>query len=69
MTALSPLPFGQEGFVKGFEERARKAFAVMAPAPQAPVQPRAAGSVRWQFMDDRFLGDVMEQDYRSLSGW
>lgn len=69
MTGLSPLPFGQEGFVKGFEERARKAFQVMAPAPAAPVQQGGMGGIRWQFMDDRFLGDVMEQDVRSLSGW
>ena len=67
MTALAPMPFGQESFVKGFEERARKAFAVMAPAPAAPFQPDDTRHVRWQFMDDRFLGDVMEQDYRSLS--
>ena len=60
LTALSPIPYGMTDWLKGFEERAAKAFSVAAPENAADLQQCSMGSVRWHYMSDAWLGDAME---------
>lgn len=63
MTSLSSgIPYGMTEWLAGFEERARKAFAITEPQGSASDLAGAdMGSVRWRYMNDAWLGDVMER--------
>ena len=62
MTTLSSgIPYGLTDWLAGFEERARKAFAITQPQDSATDLAGAGmASVRWRYMSDPWLGDVME---------
>lgn len=59
ITDLNQLPYGQSNFLIEFNERADKAFEVgNCPANPQNVQTSFINVVRWQVMDQNFLGTV-----------
>ncbi len=56
----SGIPYGMTEWLAGFEERARKAFSVTQPQETSGLAGADMSSVRWRFMSDPWLGDVME---------
>lgn len=61
LTTLSHVPYGMEKALADFEQRAREAFLMYRPETlTAPVQDGYPRGVRWQYMSDLFLGDVLE---------
>lgn len=56
----SGIPYGMTEWLAGFEERARKAFSVTGPKETSGLEGADMSSVRWRYMSDPWLGDVME---------
>ncbi|GFH62529.1 MAG: conserved hypothetical protein [Candidatus Desulfovibrio kirbyi] len=61
IVSLSALPMGLGDAVAAFEQRARAAFSVGQP-PAGSVRREYAATVRWRYMDERFLGTVSKYD-------
>lgn len=63
LVSLDTIPFGMTDSLAAFEDRARKAFSLSSPAEaREPVRDSYPEGVRWQYMRDAFLGDVMYQE-------
>ncbi len=54
------IPYGMTDWLDKFEERARKAFSVTEPQATS-LEGADMASVRWRYMSDPWLGDVMER--------
>ncbi len=61
LVTMDAVPYGMEATIKAFEARARAAFSLSAPG-DGPIQGGFPEGVRWQFMTDPYLGDVMYQE-------
>lgn len=59
ITSLDQLPYGHGDYLEKFDQRAASAFTVAdcPPNPQG-VATGFANSIRWQYMDQNFLGNV-----------
>ncbi len=63
LETMESIPFGMTDQIREFEERARKAFTLGLPDPKlGPIQDGFPQGVRWQFMSDPYLGDVLFQE-------
>lgn len=63
VTSLNALPYGQSELLSEFAQRAREAFVVgNAPAGITGVKRNFAGNIRWQYVDQKFLGTVSRLD-------
>lgn len=59
ITTLEQLPYGHGDFLEKFRQRAATAFSVAdCPANPQNVATGFANSIRWQYMDQNFLGNV-----------
>lgn len=59
ITSLTELPYGRANFLQEFRERAANAFTVAdCPANPQNVKQSYANSIRWQYMNQNFLGSV-----------
>ncbi len=65
--SLANIPFGMIETVRAFEQRAREAFELSAPGGAGEVRNGYPEGVRWNYMRDLYLGDVMENDIRDSS--
>lgn len=64
---LSSLPYGTTDAIAAFEKRAREAFSLGVPSDDlGPVVDGYPRGVRWQYMSDSFLGDVMQLEPMDL---
>lgn len=60
---MTSVPFGMADELEAFEKRAREAFSLGLPSDVAgPVEGGYPTGVRWKFMSDAYLGDVMRQE-------
>lgn len=63
ITSLSALPLGQDQFLAGLAQRARKAFEVAGlPAHVANVRSSDSANINWQYVQQNFLGTASRQD-------
>ena len=63
LETMESIPFGMTDQIREFEDRARKAFTLGLPDPKlGPIQDGFPQGVRWQFMSDPYLGDVLFQE-------
>lgn len=63
ITSLTALPYGSSSLLRDFDERARNAFIVAnAPADVSKVSRDFADNIRWQYMNQKFLGTVSKLD-------
>ena len=63
LETMENIPFGMTDQIREFEDRARKAFTLDLPDPKlGPIQSGFPRGVRWQFMSDPYLGDVLFQE-------
>ncbi|MDR1778076.1 MAG: DUF4851 domain-containing protein [Desulfovibrio sp.] len=66
IASLTALPFGKGDFVKAFEQRARESFIVAsAPSEILTLKRGYASSVRWRYMNEKFLGTASRYDIYS----
>lgn len=61
LVTMKDIPYGMETAIREFEARARAAFTLSAPG-DGPVQGGFPQGVRWQYMTDPYLGDVINQE-------
>ncbi len=67
LTSLaSGIPYGMTDWLAQFEERARKAFSIAGPQGTSALAGADMASVRWRYMSDPWLGDVMERSDRTF---
>lgn len=60
---MTSVPYGMADELAAFEKRAREAFSLGAPADVSlPIEGGYPTGVRWKFMTDPYLGDVMRQE-------
>ncbi len=62
LTSLGTIPYGMSEAIAAFEQRAREAFVLGAPAEGVRAQDGYPTGVRWRYMSDLYLGDVLERD-------
>lgn len=63
VTSLSALPYGQSDLLKDFAQRARDAFSIgNAPTDIASVSRTFKDNIRWQYVEQRFLGTASRLD-------
>ncbi len=63
ITSLTALPYGQSDVLRQFAERAQNAFIIgNAPANVRKVTGTFSDSIRWQYMNQQFLGTVSRLD-------
>lgn len=63
ISSLSALPLGRDNYLREFAQRARAAFTVgNPPANPGKVQESNNPSIRWQYLQQNFLGTVSQLD-------